>query len=632
MSGRPALIARASGAITRLTKLHSTLGPYLRPHRARIGASVLLATAYAGLRLLEPWPLQILFDAALLGRPVRFLGVDPMELVGGDKMILLSVAAAAVLAIALLSGALYYWQSILLAGVGQDIVRDLREDVFHQMQRLSLPFHRKAKSGDLLMRLTGDMVLLREMILASLVTLTTQVLVLVSVAALMAAVSLRLTLAAIILAPLVYFLIRFFRKRMIDAARQQRHREGRLASSIEEVLLSIPMIQSYTAEAREDERFRRLTKKSARAGLRGARLEAGMQRSVEILVALATCLVLWVGTREVLASRLTPGTFLVFLAYLRTMLRPIRGISKVSERTARASAAAERVMAVLRSPREIKDSKDARPAPPLAGEICFDHVTFAYEDGAVAMHDVTFHIRPGEHVALVGPTGAGKSTLLSLILRFHKPTEGQILIDGCRIKTYTLQSLRRQITFLPQEPFILGTTIRENLLFGKPDATDAEIRAALKAAALEEFVGSLPMGLDTQIAPRGQSLSGGQKQRLAIARALLKDAPILLLDEPTTGLDALNERDVLESLEGLAAGRTSLTIAHRFATVRRADRILVLEAGRLVEDGPPRQVLERSSLFRTLADLQGFVPPPAGGEGPERIVSIDAVQARPRRS
>jgi ATP-binding cassette subfamily B protein len=599
-------LRRRFGFLPQLLRMQREFAPYIRAHRAKLVAAIVLSVLYAGVRLLEPWPLQILFDEALLGKHSRFLGIDPLAMLGGDRMALLVASAGAVLGIALLSGTIYYAQSLILAAVGQDIVRELRQDLFHQMQRLSLSFHRKATSGDLLMRLTGDMVMLRDMILASLVTLTTQTLLLVSVLILMATVSLQLTIISILLAPLLYLLFRFFRRRMIEAARSQRRREGRLASSLEEVLLSVQMIQSYTAEQIEDERFRQLCKRSARAGLKAARLEAGMQRMVEVLIAVATALVIFFGVREVLQGRLTPGVLLVFLAYLRALYRPVRGFSKVAERTARASAASERVMEVLNAPREIKNSRNAIPAPPLRGEIEFDHVSYTYQDGTQALRDVSFRIPKGQRVALVGPTGAGKSTLLSLLLRFHKPTQGQVLIDRSRIKMYTLESLRKQITFLGQEPFILGTTVRDNLLYGKPDANDGELWAALDAAGLGTYVRTLPGALDAPLQSRGVSLSGGQKQRLEIARALLKAAPILLLDEPTTGLDARSEEEVLSSIERLRGGRTTITIAHRFHTVRTADRVLVLNQGALVEDGTPGELIGEASLFRLLAEIQGF--------------------------
>ena len=631
MTGRPGFfevarsdIGRRIRGARRLLRLQSQFAPYLGVYRRKLILAGLLSLLYAGLRLLEPWPLQILFDRALLDRESRFLGVDPLALVGGDRMALLGVSALAVLVLAGLAGAVYYAQSVLLAGIGQGIVRDLREDVFHQLQRLALPFHRKAKSGDLMMRMTGDMIMLREMILASLVTMTTQTVLLISVLILMLTVSVRLTLVALVLAPILFFLFRTFRKRMVAAARKQRRREGRLAESIEEVLLSIPMVQAYTAERQEDERFRKITKKSASAGLRAAKLEAGMQRMVEVTVAIGTTLVLWFGVREVLQGRMTPGIFLVFLAYLRAIFKPVRGISKVTERTARASAAAERVLEILHASRDIRDSHGAIEAPTLRGSIRFAHVTFAYEDGTVALRDVNFRIEPGERVALVGPTGAGKSTLFSLLLRFHKPTEGRIYIDGEKIKRYSLASLRRQIGFLPQEPFIVGRTVRENLHFGKPDATDEELWASLRRATLEDHVRSLPRGLDTRIRERGQSLSGGQKQRLAIARALLKDSPILLLDEPTTGLDARSEKEVLDSFERLYEDRTTITIAHRFSTIRSADRVLVLDRGRLVENGPPEELLSNDTLFRALAEFQRIETDRGGGAGRRATLPLQA--------
>lgn len=588
----------------RAIRIGGEFRPYLQPHRARLLGAILLSVVYAGLRLLEPWPLQIAFDHAILGQPTQFLGVDVGALFGGDRELVLLASAGALLAIALLSGWVYYVQNVMLASIGQDVVRDLRTDLFHQMQRLSLPFHRRAGSADLLVRLTGDMVLLRDMILASLVTLTTQTLVLISVIVLMLAVSWKLTVVAVILAPALYALFAWFRGKMVEASRQQRRREGRLAASIEEVLLAIPMIQAYTAEEREDERFRQICKKSARAGFRAARLEAAMQRMVELFVAVGTCLVLWYGTREVMKGALTPGIYLVFLAYLRSVYKPIRGLSKVTERSARAAAAMERVLEVLRAPREIKDSKRANDAPPLQGAIRFEGVRFAYEDGTPALDDVSFEIAAGQRVALVGPSGAGKSTLISLILRFHRPTEGKVRIDGHSVKDWTLASLRAQIAYLPQEPFLLGVSVRENLLYGKPDATDEELWSALHAAELETLVRAMPEGLDTELAQRGQSLSGGERQRLAIARAMLKNAPIVLLDEPATALDARTEVAVLGALERLCRGRTTLIIAHKLSTIRTVDRVLVLEKGRLIEDGPPAELLTHASLFRAMADLQ----------------------------
>lgn len=577
--------------LSRFLRYRGRLAPYLRPHRAGFAGAIGLSVLFAAVRLLEPWSLQIVLDQVVLGKPTQLPGgFDPLLWMGGEPQRLLAVAAVGLLALALLAGGLYYAQSVLVARIGQLVVRDLREDVFHHLLRHSLAFHRRNDPGDLLMRLTGDMVFLREMILATIVTMTGELVVLLSTLALMFAISPKLAFVTLAIAPALGLLFGVFRGRMRSAARKQRKREGQIARRIAESLLAVPMIQSFTAEGQEDERFRRACKRSERVGLRAARLEAGMHRSVEILIALGTGLVLWFGIREVLAAQLTPGVFLVFLAYLRGLFKPVRKLAKIAERSARASAAAERVLEVLEAPRDIKDARDAVAAPALRGALRLDGVGFVYEDGTVALENVSAEIRPGEQIAIAGRSGAGKSTLFSLLLGFHRPTHGRIYVDGEKSRHYTLKSLRAQIAYLPQEPFVVAGTVRENLAYGKPDASDAELWAALEVAEIATHVRSLPGGLDAPIASRGQSLSGGQKQRLAIARAVLKDAPILLLDEPTTGLDPETEAVVLRSLERLRAGRTTLVIAHRPETLRSAHRVWILDRGRLVADLAPDAV------------------------------------------
>jgi ATP-binding cassette subfamily B protein len=597
-------LKRRLGGLARLVRLGGEFRPYLRPYVKRVLLVAPLSLVYSLLKLLEPWPIQVVFDQAILKRKGRFLGIDLLGLVGGDPMLLLLLAAGALLLIAALSGTVYYIQTMMITKVGQSLVRSLREDVFHHMTRLSLSFHQRNPTGDLLMRLTGDMVMLRDMLMALLVTLTTELLMMIAVLALMIRVNWQLTLVAAMLGPVIYGLFRWFRSRMVEAARKQRKREGKVAAATGDVLLAIPMVQAFAAEAREDERFRGLAKRSQRASMRSARLSAGMQRAVEILVALSTSLVLFFGVRQILAGNLTPGVFLVFLSYLRSLYKPIKKMGRVTERTSRASAAASRILEVLHAPREVRDRRNAVEAPRFRGEIACTDLGFTYEDGTEALRDVNFEIRAGERVAVVGPTGAGKSTLFSLLLRFYRATAGQISIDGRNIKEFKVKSVRRQIAYLPQEPFIVGATVRENLLYGDPDADDERIRQALAAAGLAEFVDGLERGLDTEISPRGQSLSGGQKQRLAIARALLKDAPILLLDEPSSALDPRTERDVLKNLERLSRGRTTLTIAHSMSSLRSADRVLVLDQGRLIENGPPEELLARDSLFRIFAEIE----------------------------
>ncbi|MEZ4647883.1 MAG: ABC transporter transmembrane domain-containing protein [Candidatus Eisenbacteria bacterium] len=590
--------------LSRFLRFRGRLAPYLAPHRGGFAGAIGLSLLFAAVRLLEPWPLQIVLDQVVLGKPTQLpSGIDPLRWVGGDPMLLLGLAAAAVLVFALVSGGIYYAQTVLVARIGQVIIRDLREDVFHHLLRHSLAFHRKNDPGDLLMRLTGDMIFLREMILATVVTMTGELIVLLSTLVLMFLVSPKLTLVTLAIAPALALLFRAFRGRMRDAARKQRKREGQIARRIAETLLAVPMIQSFTAETHEDDRFRKMCKRSERIGLRAARLEAGMQRTVEILIALGTCLVLWFGIREILAESITPGVFLVFLAYLRALFKPVRKLAKVAERTARASAAAERILEVLESSRDVKDSKKALPAPPLCGAIRLEDVGFTYEDGTVALAGITADVAPGEQIAIAGRSGAGKSTLFSILLGFHRPTSGRVYLDGQKARHFTLESLRKQIAYLPQDAFVVAGTVRENLHYGKPTANDEELWSALELAEIADYVRSLPGGLDAPIASRGQSLSGGQKQRLAIARAVLKDAPILLLDEPTSGLDPETEAAVLRSLGRLRSSRTTLVIAHRPETVRSADRVWILDRGQLIEDVAPDAVGE--ILLDDLADDRG---------------------------
>lgn len=608
--------------VARFLRVGGRFGSYLRARRAAFVASISLTVLFAAVRLLEPWPLQILLDQVVLGRPSQLpRGFDPLAW-AGDVNRLLLVAALAILVLAIVSGALYYAQSILVAKIGQQVIRDIREDVYHHMLRHSLAFHRRNDPGDLIMRLTGDMMFLREMLLAVMVTMTGEWIVLGSTLALMIWVSPKLTLVTLVITPALVLLFYFFRLRMREAARKQRKREGKIAGQIGEALLAIPMIQSFTAEQQEDERFRKICKRSEKIGVRSAKLEAGMQRLVEILIAVGTCLVMWFGIREILADKLTPGVFLVFLAYLRALFKPIRKLGKVAERTARASAAAERILEVLETRRDVKDSKKARPAPSLAGAVEFADVGFTYENGSVALKDFTARIEAGEQVVVTGHSGAGKSTLVSLLLGFNRPTRGKVLLDGTRLKLFTLKTVRRQIAYLPQEPFLVGGTLRENLLYGDPLADDEAMWVALDQAELGEFVRSLPKGLDTSIPSRGQSLSGGQKQRLAIARALLKDAPILLLDEPTVGLDPATEESVLRSLRRLRSGRTTITIAHRHETVRTADRVLELREGCLVRD--ERQPNATSHSFSPIGSNPGDRSP-----DPATLLAIVNVKADP---
>ncbi len=565
-------------------------------------AALACSLGYGAVRLAEPWPLKVIFDNVLSTRP--FEAPIPMleRLLADDRTALLAAATATILVLAALRGILDAWQTILTTRVGQEVVLRLRRRLFRRIQRLSLDFHARSSTGDLLTRLTSDVNNLRELMVGALLSILSEGLVLVGFLAVMYLMEWRLALVATIAMPLVFALMVVYGGRIRAATREQRRYEGELAGRLTEVLGGIHLVQLFAREQEEDERLRRLNRRSLRTGLETTRLEARLNRSVEVTVALATAVTLWVGATQVIAGRLTPGELIVFVAYMQSFYRPLKRIARVSRRASKAAVSVERIAEVLAEQPTVVDG--GREAPPLRGAVELHDVHHSYIDGVPVLRGIDLSIAPGQMVALVGPTGAGKTTILGLVPRLHDPDAGRVLIDGIDVRELTLRSLRDQIAVVPQDGMLFGGTIRDNIAYGRPEATEDELRAAAEAALVDEFVQRLPDRYDTRIGERGVTLSGGQRQRLAIARALVKDAPIVLLDEPTTGLDTSSEALVLEALERLLADRTALVIAHRLATVRRADAIVVVEDGRIAECGTHDDLAARGRAYARLLEEQ----------------------------
>jgi len=591
------------------------LRPYLTPHWPALFFASLAAVGYAIVTLLEPWPIQFLFDGVLLGRKVHFLG-HTLKNVHGDPIALLIGSVAAILVLAALRGQLYYTQNVLTATAGQDVVMSLRRELFHHLQSLSLRYHRRERLGDILMRLTGDIVMLREMVVSALLSTVSHTLVVLGVLCVMLSINWRLTLVAAAIAPVLFLVLSVFRVRLIEAAALQRKREGQLVSSAHEVLQAVHVVQANTAEEHEENRFRDMNRRSLRAGIRSTRIEARLHRAVQVTIAAGVGATLGLGALDVLAGRLSPGQLLVFAAYVRGLYGPLRQVSKVVQRTAKASACADRVLEVLEEKPEIQSAPDAPALEDVRGAITLDHVTFGYVPGKPVLRDVDLEIEPRTTVALVGPTGSGKTTFLNLIPRFYDPVSGEVRIDGREVRAVNVKSLRRHISYLTQEVVVMGLTVRENIAYGAIgrngcSPTEEEILEAARGAYAHEFILNLPDGYDSVLGDRGATLSGGQRQRIAIARAFIRDAEILLFDEPMTGLDPLAEQAVQRAFANLSRGRTTIVVAHHLSTILHADRILFLQNGRIVEQGSHEQLLERSGAYAEFYRTQWSIPEPA---------------------
>lgn len=578
---------------------------FLKPYRWYLAAAFAGAVGEAAADLLQPWPLKILFDHVFAHRPLPPAVASALTwLLGKDAVAVLYFALFAVVGAAALSATATFVQDYIMPRVGHWVMHDLRCQLYWHIQRLSLAYHDEKRMGDLLSTLTGDIQSVREMVESSIVGLFINTLAIGGMVTIMLMMDWRFALLGLSVTPLLAVLIFFFTRRIKQASRAVRKREGAVTSVAQEVLASIRVVQAFTREDYEQARFERQNEERVAAGIRARTLQAQLKPSIEITVAIGTALVVWFGARQVLSGALQPGALLVFLAYLTRLYRPMKEMSKQVDALGRGTVGFERILDILETDRTVADLPGARPAPGFTGAITFEQVSFAYREGQLALRDVSFAASPGQMIAIVGSTGAGKTTMMSLIPRFHDPCKGRILLDGKDVTTYTLASLRSQMSLVLQETVLFYGTVRDNIAYGRPDASFEQIVDAAIAANADGFIRELPNGYDTLIGERGVTLSGGQRQRIAIARAIIRDAPIVLLDEPTTGLDASSESLVLGALTRLTEGKTTIVIAHRLATIMRADCILVVEHGQIGERGTHEELFRRGGRYAELARLQ----------------------------
>jgi len=585
----------------------------LRPYWKLVALALAAMLAESAADLLEPWPLKVVLDSVIGSKPaphwLDWIANDP-----GHRA-LLNLAAASIIGIALLDAVSSYTEKYLSTTIGKRVGYDLRHALYHHVQRLSLAFYDQRQTGDMVVRLTADIDAVEDFITGAVLGIVLDLATLAGMLAVMFYLDWRFSLIGLSMVPLLFAIVVRFVHRIKDAARDVKRKESELASVVQESIASARIVKAFATEDFEERRLDRQSLASVAATLRARAVKARLVPLVDLVLAAGMCLVVSFGARFVLSGRITAGALVVYVLYLGKMFKPIKDMSKTADSFSKAAVAFERIGELLSVERQIADRPGARSAHRFEGGIAFDRVAFSYGATDLVLRDVSLRVEPHQRAALVGATGSGKSTLIALIPRLYDVVRGEIRVDATDVRNYSLQSLREQVSFVLQDPVLFRGSIAHNIAYGRPGATQEEILRASKLAHAHEFIARMPQGYDTIVGERGDTLSGGQRQRIAIARALIRDTPILLLDEPSAALDPESEDLIFQGLAHLLERRTSITIAHRLATVRRADVIFVLDRGVIVETGTHDELLARNGQYARFHYIQFR----SEGMGPSRI-------------
>jgi ATP-binding cassette subfamily B protein len=575
------------------------LARYLPGEMRPVLLGFVLVLGASGAALLQPWPLKLVLDHVVGNQPATGWLTQHYSKTG-----LLALLCLALLVIELVMGLFNVLSAYLLNAVALRMVFKLRCNLFDHVQRLSLSFHESRAVGDSLYRITWDSYCLQAIFSEGLIPGLTAGTTLAGIAIVLLSRDWRLGLAALAVAVPLLLLIRGLDKPMAEQSTKVHEHESLVSSRVQETLTGIRAVQAYGREQYESARFRSQASASLAANLRLTVVQTGSQALVGLILAAGTSAVIWISARGVMQGRMSAGDLVLLVSYAAMVFKPLETLAYTAGALQNAAAGARRVLTVLDWAPEVAELPEAIHFPDRArGELAFDHVSFAYKAGSPVLHDISLTVPAGSSLAIVGPSGAGKTTLAGLLLRFYDPVAGKVTLDGLDIHQLALSSLRNNIALVTQEPILFAASIRENIAYGRPEASQQQIEQAARAAGAHEFISRLPEGYETQLAERGATLSSGQRQRLAIARAFLKDAPVLILDEPTSALDVQTEEALLQALESLMKNRTTIIIAHRLSTVRCADRIAVVQDGSIKECGTEQELLARGELYAHLHRL-----------------------------
>ena len=580
----------------------------LRPYRGTLVVILLAMLVETLMSLAGPWPLKIILDNVVGSHHLPkwlddFVGSVSTGL-GPGKMRIAAAAALITIFIAVIGSLASYIDNYYTESVGQWVAHDLRMRTFHHLQRLSLAYYDSHQTGTLLSTITDDIQTIQGFASSATLGILVDLLTIIGMLGLMFWLNWDFALMAVGVTPFLLLFVSRFKRAVKKATHEVRHRQADIVAAVQQGLESVRVVKAFGRQDLEQEELSEVSHATVDAALKARKVKSMLSPVVTVTVALCTAFVLWHGASLILIGTMTVGALTVFLSYLNKFFKPVQDLAKMTNAIAQAAVGVERIQAILETDTIIPERPDAREPGTTRGEIVFDHVAFGYNKDEPVLRDVNFTIKQGELVGIVGTTGGGKSTVVSLIPRFYDPTSGSVRIDGVDIREYKLHPLRNQIGFVLQDTVLFRGTIRDNIAYGRPGATQKEIEEAAKLANADEFISRMPHGYDTPVGERGLTLSGGQRQRIGIARAIIRDTPILILDEPTAALDTESERLVIEALERLMKGRTVITIAHRLSTIRDADKIIVLKEGVVAEQGTHQELIDLGGVYAELHRVQ----------------------------